>query len=86
MTTVVVEFDGTTFVPQQPVDLPVGTRATVAIADLPAEVFRPPRQPTDEDRARWEELMAQLNATEPHFPTMEDAIGYSRGRPGYDHP
>jgi hypothetical protein len=82
MTTVLVEFDGTNFVPQQPVDLPVGTRATVAIADLPSGVAPPPRPPTEEDRVRWKELMAELNATEPYFPTVEDAIGYSRGRPG----
>ena len=47
MTIVVVEFDGTNFVPlSSPVHLPVGTRATRAIARLRVDVSHGRRQPT----------------------------------------
>jgi len=83
MNTVVAEFDGRVFVPEGPIDLPAGTKVAIP---LPLPPIQPPRPPTSADHARWDELVATLNATEPHFPTVEDAIGYSRGRPGFGHP
>lgn len=76
MTTVVVEFDGTNFVPQQPVDLPVGTKLALPIPTAPRA------QPVEPSRP-WEELMAELNADEPYFATVEEALGRSRKYPGY---
>jgi len=81
MTTVNVELDGTAFVPQQPVDLPVGTKGTVAIAHSTAKSLVPKRRPSAEAIAEKNRYVAELNATEPYFPTVEDAIRYSRKRP-----
>jgi hypothetical protein len=85
MTNVVAEFDGKVFVPCQPVDLPAGTQVTIRIpahsSEAPSSLKRPP--PTPQQRQEWERLMRELNATEPYFPTVEDAIGYSRRYPGY---
>jgi hypothetical protein len=76
MTTVIAEFDGKVFIPQGPVELAPGTKVAIPLP-TPACV------PTAEDRQSWEELMRKLNETEPYFPTVEDAIGYSRKYPGY---
>jgi hypothetical protein len=83
MTTVVAEFDGKVFVPQQPVDLPAGTKVTVAIPEAAAQGPQQPRRPTEEERREWQKFMEELNSTEPYFPTLEHALGYSRKYPGY---
>jgi hypothetical protein len=78
MTTVVVEFDGTNFVPQQPVHLPVGTRATVAIDDRAAPDTSVGAVP---DAREWEAMLQQIRATPPHPPTVEEAMRQIRMRP-----
>ena len=79
MTTIEAEFDGNVFVPVGPVNLPIGSKVTIPLPQVPQ-----PREPTPADQQRWAELMRELNATEPYFPTVEDALGQMRGRPGYD--
>lgn len=72
MPVIQAEFDSRVFVPCEPVEVAVGTRV---------EVIVPPRKPTEEERRWWEELRKELDATEPYFPTVEDAMRYSRKRP-----
>ena len=83
MSTVVAEYDGSVFVPQQPLSLPAGTKVTIAIPETSPAPPAPPRRPTDEERREWERFVAELNSTEPYFPTVEHALGYSRKYPGY---
>ncbi len=71
MATVRAEFDGKAFVPCEPVELPVGTQVEVL---LPG----PPRKPTEEDNRRWQEILREINSTDPYFPTLEDAMRYTR--------
>ena len=82
MATVIAQFDGQNFVPEQPVDVPVGTKVTITLpVASPPAIPLPPRQPTAEEKANWEEFLRELNATEPYFPTVEEALRYSRKYP-----
>lgn len=82
MNTIVAEFDGQVFVPQQPVDLAPGTKVMVAIP-LDTAMLSPRRAPTAEDRREWQQFIDELHRTPPYFPTVEAALGYSRKYPGY---
>jgi predicted DNA-binding antitoxin AbrB/MazE fold protein len=66
------EFDGRVFVPCQPVDLPAGTRVEVVV---------PPPAMTEEQARQWEEIANQIESSAPHFPTVDEAMRYSRKRP-----
>ena len=66
------EFDGRVFVPCQPLDLAAGTRV---------EVIVPPPKMTEDQLKQWEEVARQIESSAPHFPTVEDALRYSRKRP-----
>jgi predicted DNA-binding antitoxin AbrB/MazE fold protein len=66
------EFDGRVFVPCQPVELPAGTRVEVVV---------PPAKMTEEQRTEWEEIANQIEASAPHFPTVDEALRYTRKRP-----
>jgi hypothetical protein len=72
--TIKAEFDGRAFVPCQAVDLPVGTKVEVII--LGAQ-----EKPTPEELRQWEEIRRELESSEPFFPTVEEALRYSRKRP-----
>ncbi|MBY0512463.1 MAG: hypothetical protein K2P78_00960 [Gemmataceae bacterium] len=80
-------FDGKTFVPTEPVELPVGTRADVVVTldegGGPTAMIQPPPPMTPERQRTWEELTRQWASGELPWATVDDAIGYSRGRPGY---
>ncbi len=72
--TIEVVFDGKTFVPTEPVDLPAGTKASVAVADgatLPGGVLSP------------EEAERVLRGDGSPLPwgSVEEALAESRGRP-----
>ena len=84
MATVIAHFDGQNFVPEQPVNVPVGTKVVIPLpvaSAAPSAIPPPPREPTDEELADWQEFMPELDATEPYFPTVEDALRYSRKYP-----
>jgi len=83
MTTVIAEFDGKVFIPQGPVELAPGTKITIAIPVTDLSPPKPPRPPTEEERCEWQRFIDELNKTEPYFPTVEAALGYSRKYPGY---
>jgi hypothetical protein len=72
MPVVRAEFDGRVFVPCDPVDVPAGTKV---------EVMVPPAPATPEEQARWEEIKRQIDASEPHWPTLDEAMRYIRKRP-----
>ncbi len=74
MPVVKATFDGRVFVPAEPVDLPAGLAVDVV---LPA----PPPALTPEEMKEWEEILDEIRASPPHFPTVEDAISYTRKRP-----
>ena len=70
--TLQAEFDGRVFVPRQQVSLPVGTTV---------EVLIPPSEPTAEDDREWRDLLQEIHASEPAFPTVDEALRQSRMRP-----
>ena len=79
MTTVLTKFDGKVFVPEQPVDLPVGAEVSVTI---PSASGLPPTRPfsPEEDRD-WEQILAQIRGGEPDPPTADEAMRKIRMRP-----
>jgi hypothetical protein len=74
MATVRAEFDGRVFIPSDPVPIPPGTKVEIV---LPSPV---PSLTADE-LAEWQNVQADIAACPPHFPTVDDATGYSRKRP-----
>jgi hypothetical protein len=74
MPTIKAEYDGQVFVPCEAVDLPAGTRVEVVVTGTP-----PPLTP--EEAREWQEILRQLAAGEPRFPTVEEAMRYNRKRP-----
>jgi hypothetical protein len=81
-----VVFDGKSFVPTEPIDLPTGTKLTLAVPETtagnnPVPLVSELRVMTDEEKARWERLCHLWETTPPPFPTVEEAMAYSRGRP-----
>jgi hypothetical protein len=66
------EFDGRVFIPCQPVELPAGTRVEVVV---------PPPKLTDEELLKWEDIARQIESSAPHFPTVDEALRYTRKRP-----
>lgn len=66
------EFDGRVFVPCQPVELPAGTRVEVVV---------PPPKMTQDQLKEWEDIAQQIESSAPHFPTVDEAMRYSRKRP-----
>jgi hypothetical protein len=92
LTNVAVEFDGKVFVPQQVIDLPAGTRATVSIEAPPVSPPPPSQQPTEEQRREWhsemssddrewQDILCQLQAAEPESGTLEETMRDIRMRP-----
>ena len=66
------EFDGRVFIPCQPVELPAGTRVEIVV---------PPPRMTEDQLRQWEEIAQQIESSAPHFPSVDDAMRYSRKRP-----
>ncbi len=74
MTTIKAEFDGRVFVPCEAVELPVGTRVEVLVPGVP-------RPPTPEELREWQEIRRDLETSEPPFPSVDEAMRYTRKRP-----
>jgi hypothetical protein len=70
--TLQAEFDGRVFVPRQQVNLPVGTTV---------EVLLPPADPSPDDDREWCDLLKEIHASEPAYPTVDEAMRQSRMRP-----
>ncbi|HEY1861473.1 MAG TPA: hypothetical protein VGG61_14020 [Gemmataceae bacterium] len=73
MPMILAEFDGRVFVPSQPVQLPPGTRVEVVVPTN--------KDLTDEDKRQWQAILQELNASVAAFPTVEEALRYTRKRP-----
>jgi hypothetical protein len=78
MTTIAVEFDGTNFVPEHPVHLPVGTKATVAIGEAAPCAAEKSNIAGDAD---WQAILSQIRAAPPDPPTPDEAMRQIRMRP-----
>jgi hypothetical protein len=74
MMVVKAEFDGHAFVPSEKVELPIGTQVEVV-------VLTPPPAPTPEEDQKWQVILQHLQASEPHFSSVEEAMRYTRKRP-----
>ena len=81
-----VVFDGKAFVPTEPVDLPAGTKANVAVPEgAPARTVLagpPPPPMTEEQKRDWERLCQLWAATPPHWATVDEAVAAMR-RPSW---
>lgn len=81
-----VVFDGKTFVPTEPVDLPAGTKVTVEVPDhgYPgprAGAIDPNNPPTAEEEAIWVEFVRGIRTTPPDPQTFEEYLRQRRGEP-----
>lgn len=74
MTVVTADFDGRVFVPRIALNLPVGTLVKVVVPGQP-------QPPSKEDVVEWEGLLSEIRASEPKFPTVDEALRQSRARP-----
>jgi len=80
MTNILVKFDGKAFVPDQPLSLPVGTRATVAIPDVSSSTAKVPDSNSADDDD-WQRIVAQIRSAEPETGTLEETMRQIRMRP-----
>ena len=74
MIALTARYDGRAFVPTEQVDLPTGTEVEVWIPGSP-------RKPTPQEQREWDETLAEVRATAPAFPTVDEALRQSRKRP-----
>ena len=84
--TIEVVFDGTAFVPSEPVDLPAGTRLSLTVpqglAGTPSQLIpSKPRPLTEEEKKKWDELSRIWQSSPPLFSSIEEEMAYIRGRP-----
>lgn len=74
MSIIRAQFDGRVFVPTEAVTLPPGTKVEVLIPGASGKL-------TPEQMKEWQEILRAIDATEPEFPTVEEAMRHSRKRP-----
>jgi hypothetical protein len=67
-------FDGHVFVPSEKVDLPPGTVVEVLVP-------RAIRRPSAAEEQQWQDVLGDLAKSAPEYPTVDEAIRVSRGRP-----
>jgi hypothetical protein len=80
-TTIAVEFNGSVFVPREPVNIPAGTKAAVVLTPTDGPFAAPPPPMTPTQRAEWDSFLASARAAIPHGATVDDAMREIRGRP-----
>jgi Protein of unknown function DUF104 len=83
-----VVFDGKTFVPTEPVDLPTGTKASVELPERAVygvSAGPPPSPLTDEQKADWERLCGIWAVTPLPWATVDEAVAAMR-RPSWPLP
>jgi hypothetical protein len=73
MTLIRAHYDGNAVLPEDNVNLPVGTPVDVYV---PHAVHSPSAEENDE----WDEIVREIATTEPAFPTVDDALNHTRGR------
>ena len=74
MAAIKATFDGKVFVPDKPLDLPVGTAVQVIVPS-------PPRQLTEEEQRQWQRIRQAIEASEPLFATFDDYLRSRGWRP-----
>ena len=74
MATVKAQYDGRVFVPFEHVGVPVGATVEVLIPESRSVL-------TPEQQQEWQEILKELAASDPPFPTVEEAMRITRGRP-----
>jgi hypothetical protein len=74
MSTIKANFDGQVFVPREAVKLPVGTQVEVVLPTTAPVAKTSTPAPSADENAEWSEIRAEIAATEPAFPTVEDAL------------
>jgi hypothetical protein len=64
-------------------NLPLHPSQRVEVIVLIREENRsvPPPSPSLMDEEEWQKLLATIRASEPLFPTLDEAMSFSRGRP-----
>jgi hypothetical protein len=67
MPTVKAEYDGRVFVPCEEVQLPRGTKVEILVPG-------PNQELTTEEVQEWHQILQELSSSEPHFPTVEEAL------------
>jgi len=82
--TIDVVFDGKSFVPTEPVDLPTGTKLTLDVPDhgYPgprAGAHDPDKKFSPEDAAVWIEFMRAIRSVPPDPPTFDEYLRQQRG-------
>ena len=80
MTTILAHFDGKAFVPEQPVNLPIGAQVAVSIPAHGQELRSSPSFTPEEDRD-WQNILAQIRSGEPTPATLDEAMREIRMRP-----
>lgn len=78
MSIIVAQFDGKVFVPEEPVDLPAGTKVSIP---LPGRASSTLPGFTSAEDAKWQEIVAHIRAGEPDPPTVDEAMREIRMRP-----
>jgi hypothetical protein len=81
MLSIKASFDGRVFVPQDAVELPVGTQVEVVLPTGQAATLSSPRDPTADEQAEWVAIRNEISSSVPAFATVEEAITRSRKRP-----
>lgn len=64
-------------------NLPLHPTQRVEVIVLIREEHRPPLplSPSQANEKEWQKLLDTIRSSEPHFPTLDEAINASRGRP-----
>ncbi|HEY3788955.1 MAG TPA: hypothetical protein VGL71_08875 [Urbifossiella sp.] len=83
MSTVEVVYDGKAFVPTTAVDLPKSVRSTLTIpaSARNQRIGSPPPPVTKEHLRLWDEIIREIETSEPHYPNMAEAMKALRGEP-----
>ena len=79
MPVVTAEYDGRAFIPCMPVDLPVGTRVGIYVPDSTNQ--HSGAEMTPEREGEWQQVLKEIQTSEPFFQTVDEALRHTRGRP-----
>jgi hypothetical protein len=84
-----VVFDGKSFVPTEPIDLPTGTKLTLdvpkeSLNDKTLPIINTERAMSTEDDREWEELSRLWQTTPWPFSSVDEALAYSRCHPSHE--
>ena len=67
------KFDGHVFVPLEDVPLPAGTKVEILVPSRPTPL-------TPQEQQQWQAVLDGLANSEPPFPSLDEAMQYTRKR------